>query len=72
MLFDEVMRMFGLGKKRTNFGKMLDSNNVSQQEMAQASGVNRTIISKMCNDEGYRPKIETEVKINKGLKKLGL
>ncbi|MFK3938958.1 helix-turn-helix domain-containing protein [Alkalihalobacillus sp. NPDC078783] len=64
--------MFGLGKKRTEFGKMLDRNNISQQEMAQASGVNRTIISKMCNDEEYRPKIETEVKIKKGLEKLNL
>lgn len=62
--------MFGLGKKRTSFGKMLDKNGVTQNELARASGVNKNIISNMCSDEGYRPKVETEVKIKKGLKKL--
>lgn len=62
--------MFGLGKKRTSFGRMLDKAGVSQEEMSKASGVNRMTISRMCKDDEYRPKIETEVKIKKGLKKL--
>lgn len=60
--------MFGLGKKRTSFGKMLDNNGISQKQISHASGVNRTIISRMCNESDYRPKIETEIKIKKALK----
>lgn len=62
--------MFGLGKKRTSFGRMLDKNNISQNDLSRASGVNKNIISNMCKDDEYRPKIETEVKIKQGLKKL--
>ncbi|PEE25977.1 transcriptional regulator, partial [Bacillus toyonensis] len=38
--------MFGLGKQRSKFGKFLDKNGISQQDVVRESGVNRGTISR--------------------------
>ncbi|CDN38365.1 helix-turn-helix domain-containing protein [Bacillus thuringiensis] len=63
--------MFGLGKKRSKFGKWLDRQGIQQIELEKKSKLSTGTISKLCSDGHYRPKISTIVKIVKGLKKLG-
>lgn len=63
--------MFGLGKKRTKFGKWIDREGVTQIEIEKYSGLSRRTISRLCNDSQYRPKFETVTKIRKALRKLG-
>ena len=41
--------MFGLGKKRSRFGKYLDQHSITQQEMAKESGVSKSTISRLCD-----------------------
>lgn len=68
---DEVMNVFGLGKKRTKFGRYLDSNGIAQIELERTSKLSTGTVSKLCNDKKYRPKFSTITQIVKGLKKLG-
>ncbi|MBO0962454.1 LacI family DNA-binding transcriptional regulator [Neobacillus sp. MM2021_6] len=63
--------MFGIGKKRSTFGKWLDKRDITQGELAKKAGVGDMTISRICNDDNYIPKRETEVKIKKALKQLG-
>lgn len=64
--------MFGLGKKRSRFGKWLDKQeDLTQIELEKKARLSRGTISKLCNDADYRPKIETIAKIKKALKSLG-
>ncbi|PEA32989.1 transcriptional regulator [Bacillus toyonensis] len=63
--------MFGLGKKRTKFGRYLDSNGIAQIELERTSKLSTGTVSKLCNDKKYRPKFSTITQIIKGLKKLG-
>lgn len=63
--------MFGLGKPRTNFGKWVDKNGLTQNEIAKEAKIGKNTISNMCSDPQYRPKIETWVKVKRALKKLG-
>ncbi|MEG7928029.1 helix-turn-helix domain-containing protein [Bacillus cereus] len=63
--------MFGLGKKRTKFGRFLDSNEIAQIELERTSKLSTATISKLCNDKKYRPKFSTITQIVRGLKKLG-
>jgi transcriptional regulator with XRE-family HTH domain len=65
------MTMFGLGKKRSPFGKWLDKLGISQIEVADKSKVSNTTISKICSDKHHVPKISTWVKIQKALKSFG-
>lgn len=60
---------FGLGKKRSKFGKFLDRNSISQQEIAEKSGVSKSTISRLCDPEEYEPSIRTAKKIIKVLRK---
>ncbi|WP_373926194.1 helix-turn-helix domain-containing protein [Bacillus pseudomycoides] len=63
--------MFGLGKKRSKFGKWLDKQGITQGELEKAAKLSRGTISKVCNDNKYIPKFSTMTQIIKGLKKLG-
>ena len=64
--------MFGLGKKRTKFGKWLDQEGITQFELERKSNLSRGTISKLCNDKEYTPKISTISKIKKALDRLGV
>jgi len=60
---------FGLGKNRSEFGRFLDSNSISQQEIADKSGVSKSTISRLCGPEGYEPTMKTGRKIIRVLRK---
>lgn len=62
--------MFGLGKPRSRFGRFLDSHGISQQEVADKSGVSRGTISRLCQGDKFEPKIKNAMKIVKALRKL--
>lgn len=63
---------FGLGKPRSDFGKFLDKEGITQTELEKASKVGRSTISRLCSDEEYFPKISTAKKIAKGFDRLGV
>ena len=43
--------MYGLGKKRTKFGRFLDRNGIAQIELERTSKLSTGTISKLCNDK---------------------
>lgn len=63
--------MFGLGKKRSKFGKYLDKNSISQQDLSEKSGVSKSTISRLCQPENYEPNFKSAKKIINTLKKSG-
>ncbi|MEN8702457.1 helix-turn-helix transcriptional regulator [Bacillus infantis] len=63
--------MFGLGKKRSKFGKFLDRHGITQEELSKASGVNRNTISRAAKTDDQQPSMKNSVKIIKTLKKSG-
>lgn len=62
--------MFGLGKKRSKFGKWLDREGITQRELAKKARVSNDTISRYCSGEG-EPKISTWVKVQRALKSMG-
>lgn len=66
-----MFSFFGLGKDRTKFGRWLDRKEITQIELEELSGLSRRTISRLCNDESYRPKFSTVTRIKKALKQLG-
>ncbi|MED3854210.1 helix-turn-helix transcriptional regulator [Priestia megaterium] len=66
-----MFNLFGLGKTRTQFGKWLDQQGITQFDLEQKANLSRRTISRLCNDKTYRPKYSTVSKIRKGLKSLG-
>lgn len=63
--------MFGLGKRRSKFGKWIDKKGLTQNEIAKEANVGTTTVSNMCSDPDYTPRIETWVKIERALRSLG-
>jgi putative transcriptional regulator len=60
-----------LGKKRSKFGKFLDKNDLTQQEIVKKSGVSRGTISRLCQasrEDG--PTMKNASKIIKALRDL--
>lgn len=66
----ERKKMFGLGKPRSRFGKFLDKNGLSQQDIVKESGVNRGTISRICQGDAFQPSLKNGNKIIRALKKL--
>ncbi|MRS25926.1 helix-turn-helix transcriptional regulator [Bacillus sp. RIT694] len=62
--------MFGLGKRRSKFGKFLDKNGISQQDVVRESGVNRGTVSRICQGDAFSPSMKNGQKIIKALRKL--
>jgi ABC-type ATPase with predicted acetyltransferase domain len=60
-----------LGKNRSGFGIWIDKKGIKQIDIEKASGLSRFVVSQMCNDSKYTPKISTFVRLQKGIKKLG-
>ena len=65
-----VMRMFGLGKERTIFGKWVDKHE-SQEWVVKNCGVDKNTVSKLCNKKDYKPNRSTQGRIILGLSKNG-
>jgi putative transcriptional regulator len=63
------MSFWGLGKRRSRFGKFLDTHSISQQEIAEESGVSKSTISRLCQPDDFEPNLNTAKKIIKALKK---
>ncbi|MBK5482984.1 helix-turn-helix transcriptional regulator [Peribacillus sp. TH16] len=63
--------MFGLGKRRSKFGKFLDRNGITQQEICEVSGVNRNSISRVAQSDDNQPSMKNAARIIKALKKAG-
>jgi putative transcriptional regulator len=69
----EVRPLFswlGLGKRRSKFGRFLDKNEITQQEVVEKSGVSRGTISRICQDDLNVPKLQNAKKIIKAIKQL--
>jgi hypothetical protein len=56
-----IFNWTNLGKKRTDFGRWLDGIEMSQTELEELveRKVGRSTISRMCSEEGYKPKYST-------------
>jgi len=63
--------MFGLGKKRSKFGKFLDKNGITQEELSKVSKVNRNSISRVASSDDKDPSFKNAKKIIKALRKEG-
>ncbi|WP_102271322.1 helix-turn-helix domain-containing protein [Cytobacillus massiliigabonensis] len=63
--------MFGLGKRRTKFGRWIDRKGIAQIEIEEKAKLGRATISRLCNDFDYRPKFETVQKVKRAIKALG-
>lgn len=61
----------GLGKKRSRFGVFIDQNSISQQDLAERSGVSKSTISRLCHPDGYEPSMKNGVRIIRTLKEAG-
>lgn len=65
------MDWFSLGKSRSKFGKFLDKYSLSQQDVAQKSGVSKGTISRLCQPEhSDGPTLKNAKKIIKALQDL--
>jgi transcriptional regulator with XRE-family HTH domain len=62
---------FGLGKRRTKFGRWLDREGIPQIELEERAKLGRATISRLCNDKDYTPRFETINKIRKALREIG-
>lgn len=65
------MDWFSLGKRRSKFGKFLDKNELTQQEVVEKSGVSRGTISRLCQVEHEDgPTMKNARKVIKALRDL--
>lgn len=63
--------MFGLGKKRSKFGRWLDRKGLHQNDVAKKAKVSTATMTRLCNETDHMPKISTWVKIKRALKSMG-
>jgi putative transcriptional regulator len=62
---------FGLGKQRSRFGSFIDKNSISQQLLAEKSGVSKSTISRLCHPAEHVPSMKNGMRIIKTLKEAG-
>jgi predicted transcriptional regulator len=63
--------MFGLGKRRSKFGKWIDRKGIKQEDIRKKANIGNGTISDMCNKDDYSPRISTWVKVQRALKSMG-
>lgn len=64
--------MYGLGKKRSEFGVYCDRNGIKQLWLAKESKVSRNTISELCDGSKFiQPQEQTILKIISALRKHG-
>ncbi|MBM7592230.1 helix-turn-helix transcriptional regulator [Brevibacillus fulvus] len=61
----------GLGKPRSKFGRWLDSERISQEELVRISGVNKSTISRLCSGDAFKPSMKSALKIISALRRVG-
>lgn len=65
------MDWFSLGKRRSKFGKFLDQNDLTQEDVVKKSGVSRGTISRLCQTEHEDgPTMKNARKVIKALRDL--
>ena len=65
------MSWFRLRKERSKFGEWIDKRGLTQQEIAERSGVNRNTVGELANDTNARPSWKTRRKLDRGLTDIG-
>lgn len=60
---------FGIGKKRSKFGKYLDRCGIAQKKVEEGTGLSRGTISRLCSDNQNAPTMKNATKIIKFLRK---
>ena len=60
----------GWGKKRSKFGRWLDSTGTEQEEFINLSKVSRNTVSKLCNDNTYIPGTKVMKKVMDAVRKI--
>ena len=61
---------FSLGKRRSKFGRFLDANKLTQQQVVEKSGVSRGTISRICQADNMAPTIKNAHKIIRAVREL--
>ncbi|MEW4153678.1 helix-turn-helix domain-containing protein [Bacillus thuringiensis] len=65
------MNWFNLGKhRRSKLSRFLDENQITQQLLAEKSGVSKSTISRICQGDAFAPTMKNAQKIIKALRKL--
>jgi putative transcriptional regulator len=54
------MHMFGLGKKRSRFGRFLDAHGISQERVCKETGLNRETLTKACSEVNPKMRMITK------------
>lgn len=62
--------MFGFGKKRSKFGKWLDRQRMTQEELREAAKIGRNTASRVCSDPEYTPSASTIKKLMKVVRRV--
>ncbi|MDQ0188253.1 helix-turn-helix transcriptional regulator [Alicyclobacillus cycloheptanicus] len=62
------MGWFGLGRPRTRFGKWMEEQGVTQEELSQKSGVSRGTISRLASKDDARPGWRNRKKLREALR----
>ncbi|GGF88637.1 hypothetical protein GCM10010916_02450 [Paenibacillus abyssi] len=62
--------MFGLGKKRSKFGRFIDSRGISQEELRKVTGLNKDTLTKVCSDDDVNLRDITKDTLVRALRKL--
>jgi DNA-binding XRE family transcriptional regulator len=62
--------MFGIGKPRTNLGKWIDQEGITQEELSKMAGINRDTASASCSQRGYTPSPIIMKKILKAVRQI--
>ncbi|MEK5477562.1 transcriptional regulator [Paenibacillus sp. FSL R5-0407] len=62
--------MFGLGKKRSEFGKFLDNHGIKQEAVCKETGLNRETLTKACSEENPKMRMITKKALASAAKKL--
>ena len=61
---------FSLGKRRSKFGRFLDKNKLTQQQVVERSGVSRGTISRICQADNTAPTMKNASKIIRAVREL--
>lgn len=57
-------------KQRTSLGRWIDNRGITQDWLVGKTGLNKSSISDLCNDEDYVPRNATRTKIIKALRQV--
>lgn len=65
------MNWFNLGKRnRSRLARFLDKHDITQQELARKSGVSKSTVSRVCQDDAFAPNFKNAQKIVKAIREL--